>query len=66
MKKKIALVSHKSPKHNLSTYQLMRAQQRRAALTNIQNEMPEAARVMLRFLPRILSEKLHEGIGERR
>ena len=40
----IALVSHKSPKHALSTYRLMRAQQRRAATANFQNEMQEATR----------------------
>ena len=43
-KKNIALVSHKSPKRVLSTYRLMRAQQRRAATANFQNEMQEATR----------------------
>ena len=43
-KKNLALVSHKSPKRVLSTYRLMRAQQRRAATANFQNEMQEATR----------------------
>ena len=44
MKKKIASASHKSPKHVLSTYRLMRAQQRRAVTANCQNKMQEATR----------------------
>ena len=43
-KKNIALVSHQSPNHVLSTYRLMRAQQPRAATANFQNKIQEATR----------------------